>query len=78
MMALTATVLRRDIYKILDTVLATGLPVDIVRNGKHLKLIAVDAPSKLSLLKPMKGLIKGDPAELEKVDWSETWKNDLS
>lgn len=59
---ITATELRKNVYHLLDEVIATGIPLDIERHGKHLRLIAVDKVSKLKNLKPMKNLIVGDPA----------------
>ena len=73
-MTINATSLRKDIYNILDTVIETGVPVDVTRHGKHLKIVVVEKPSKLKNLKPMKGLIKGDPADLESIDWSHEWQ----
>jgi prevent-host-death family protein len=70
---ITATELRKNVYNILDEVLATGLPVEIERHGKHLRLVAVVKVSKLKNLKPLKDLIVGDPAELNAVDWTNEW-----
>lgn len=70
---ITATELRKNVYNILDEVLETGLPVDIERHGKHLRLIAVEKPSKLKNLKPMKNLIAGDPSDLNNIDWTHEW-----
>ncbi len=71
---ITATKLRNNVYGILDEVLSTGIPVDIERHGKHLRIVALDKPLKLKNLKPIKNLIVGDPADLEKIDWSDEWK----
>lgn len=71
---ITATKLRDNVYGILDEVLATGIPVEIERHGKHLKIVAVDKPLKLKNLQPIKNLIVGEPADLEKIDWSDEWK----
>ena len=61
---ITATELRKNAYNLLDEVLATGVPIEIERDGKHLRLVAVEKISKLKNLKPMKSLLVGDPAEL--------------
>ncbi len=73
-MAYRATDLRRDIYKILDQVLATGRAVEIERNGKLLRIIPVEQAPPTERLKPIPGLIVGDPAALEHIDWSGEWK----
>ncbi len=71
---ITATELRKNVYNLLDEVLATGVPIEIERHGKHLRLVVVEKTSKLKNLKPMKNLIIGDPAELNAVDWSGEWQ----
>jgi len=69
-----ATDLRKDIYKILDRVLETGVAVEIERNGKLLRIVPVEAERPTQRLRPLPGLIVGDPALLEHVDWSGEWK----
>ena len=43
-MAMTASKLRQDIYRLLDQVLKTGEPVIVERNGRRLRIIADEAP----------------------------------
>ena len=62
-MALTASKLRENIYKILDQILETGVPVEIERDGKILRISPVEPPSKLENLRPRKYL-RGDPEDL--------------
>ena len=69
-----ATDLRRDIYKILDQVLATGRAVEVERNGKLLRIVPADVEPPTARLKPIPGLIVGDPADLAQVDWSTEWQ----
>lgn len=64
---------REDIYRILDQVLETGIPVEIERGGKLLKIIPVEPRSKLENLKPRKYLLS-DPEELVHLDWSGEWR----
>ena len=71
-MSVTATQLREDIYQILDRVLENGQPVEILRNGRRLRIVAVDPPSKLARL-VKKDCIIGDPDDLTSVDWSGEW-----
>lgn len=73
-MAMTATELRRDVYNILDEVIETGVPAEIERKGKHLKIIVIEKPSKFDRIKPIKDLIIGDPEDLNNLDWSDEWK----
>jgi hypothetical protein len=71
-MAITASKLREDVYNILDDVLETGVPVEVRRKGKLLKIIAEEKPSKLSRLKK-RDIVVGDPDDLVEIDWSEYW-----
>ena len=69
---ITATKLREDIYNILDEISATGIAVEVTRNGHSLKIVPSSPPSKLKRLKKRK-VIKGDPESLVHVDWSSEW-----
>ena len=71
-MSVTATQLREDIYQILDKVLEHGQPVEILRNGRKLRIIAVDPPAKLSRLVKRDCLV-GNPDALTSLDWSAEW-----
>jgi hypothetical protein len=69
-MALTASKLRENIYNILDEVLATGVPVEIERNGQTLRIVA-DAPkSKLDNLVARPDFVKGDPREIARIGFT--------
>jgi sugar/nucleoside kinase (ribokinase family) len=72
-MKLTATKLRENIYAILDQVLATGQPVEIERNGRTLRLQAVDTGSRLDRVVPRADYIIGNPEDLVELDWSQEW-----
>jgi hypothetical protein len=72
-MPLRASALRENIYRILDEILDTGVPVDIERKGKLLRIAAVEPKSKLANLKS-RDLIVGDPEDLVHIDWSEEWR----
>ena len=43
--------LREDIYNLLDQVIETGVPLEIKRNGKVIKIMLDKKASKLSNLK---------------------------
>lgn len=77
-MSITATKLRQTIYAVLDAVLETGIPAEIRRKGKLLRIIAVDEdPNRLERLRSLPArpdLIIGDPEELVDVDWSGLWE----
>lgn len=75
-MPISITKLRADLYKIVDQVIDTGLPVEIERHGKKVQIIALDKKSKLANLKPHSGTIMGDPEDIVHMDWSLEWKED--
>jgi hypothetical protein len=72
-MAIKASALRENIYRILDEVLETGVPVEIERRGKILKIAPTEGRSKLDNLRPRPYLLS-DPEELVHLDWSEEWR----
>ncbi len=73
---LSPTALRKNLFKVLDQIIATGVPVEIGRSGHTLKLILEEKPSRLSALSgfTIDGLIDGNPEELTGLQvgkWSE-------
>lgn len=72
-MGISATELRADIYRLLDQVIETGVPLEIERKGRTVRIVAVDPPSKLSRLVDREEYIKGDPDDLIHIDWSSEW-----
>jgi hypothetical protein len=75
-MALTASRLRENIYKILDKVIDTGIPVEIERRGKKLRILPVESGtvSKLDNLTERPDTILCDPEEIVHIDWSGEWR----
>jgi antitoxin (DNA-binding transcriptional repressor) of toxin-antitoxin stability system len=73
-MAVTASELRQNVYRLLDETLRTGVPLEIERNGRRLRIVPVDTPPKLDRLTPHPGTIIGDPEDLVHVDWSSEWR----
>ena len=71
-MKVTASKLRENIYGILDQVLETGTPVEVIRKGKVLKIVPEQKPDKLSRLKKRKCIV-GDPEDIVHMDWSSEW-----
>jgi hypothetical protein len=68
----TASKLRENIYGILDQALETGVPVEVVRKGKILKIVPEVKPDKLSRLKKRNYLV-GDPDDIVHMDWLSEW-----
>lgn len=71
-MPLTASKLRENIYSVLDEVLESGIPVEIERKGRILRIVPEERPSKLSRLKK-RDCIVGDPLDLVHSDWLDEW-----
>lgn len=69
-MRLTASKLRADIFRILDQVLETGVPVEIERKGRVLKIVSESPRSKLSNLVERPSVLKCDPEDIVHLDWS--------
>jgi len=77
-MAITASKLRADVYRLLDEVLETGQPLEIERNGRKLVIAPKEELSFWDRLPRREGFIVGDPDELIHVDWSSEWNPDPS
>jgi len=75
-MALTASKLRANVYRLLDEVLETGRALEIERNGKILVIAPKEKESIWDRLPRREGAIIGDPDELIHIDWSSEWNPD--
>lgn len=76
-MALTASKLRENVYRILDQVLETGEPVEITRGGKKVKIVRAEeelSNRKLDRLAKRPEALLTDPEELVHLDWSKEWQ----
>lgn len=73
-MKLNATNLRASLYKVIDQVIETGIPVEIERKGKIVKLVPVQERNKLANLEAHPDTIMGNPDDLIHMDWSNYWK----
>ena len=73
-MPLTVSKFRENMYRILDQVLETGVPVEIERHGKLLKIVPTDMPKKLDNLIDRQDFLRGDPEDIVHLDWSRAWQ----
>ena len=72
-MIVTATKFRQNLYKFLDRVIKTGIPIEINRKGQKIKIIASDThKSKLKNLKKHAVFNCGEE-EIIHNDWSGEW-----
>jgi hypothetical protein len=58
----------------LDRVLETGVPLEVERRGRRLKIVSTESPGRLANLVPDPAYIAGDPDELVHLDWSGEWR----
>jgi prevent-host-death family protein len=72
-MALTASALRQNVYKVLDQVAETGIPVEINRRGRMLRIVSAEKKSKFANMKK-RSIINGNPEDLVHIDWSHLWR----
>jgi prevent-host-death family protein len=77
MKTVTPTQLRANIYNLLDEVLETGLPLEIKKGDKKLRIVPVDKIDKLKNLVPRPDAIQGDPDELAEINWVDEVNLDL-
>ncbi len=75
---LSLTKMRSDLYKIMDRVLDTGVPVEIERRGRKIRIVPVPPKSKIDNLVKRPGTIIGDPEEMVHMDWSDEWSEGRS
>jgi len=77
MKSITATELRANIYKLLDEVVNTGIPIEINKGGKKLKIMPVEKANKLGNLVSRPNVIKGNPDDLVDISWEKEVNLDL-
>ncbi len=72
-MPLTASKLRQNVYRVLDSILATGEPVEIERKGRRLKIVLAEASGRLGGL-PARDYLTGEPDDIVEIDWANEWR----
>ncbi|MEB3309051.1 MAG: type II toxin-antitoxin system Phd/YefM family antitoxin [Snowella sp.] len=77
MKSITPTELRGNLYNLLDEVLKTGIPLEIERGGKRLRIVPVEIGDKLQRLVHRPDVILGDPNDLVSVSWEQEVNLDL-
>jgi hypothetical protein len=68
--------LRAHLYRLLDEVLDSGVPLEVERRGRRLRIVPDEARNRLDRLVPHPGFVEGDVEDLVEVDWSTAWVPD--
>jgi hypothetical protein len=77
MKTVTPTELRRNIYKLLDKVLDTGIPLEVKKGDRTLRIEPIEKVDKLQNLVHRPDVITGDPDELVEISWEDEVNLDL-
>jgi hypothetical protein len=77
MKSVTPTELRGNLFNLLDEILKTGIPLEIDRGGKRLRIVPVERVDKLQSLVRRPDVIFGDPDELISLNWEQEVNLDL-
>jgi antitoxin (DNA-binding transcriptional repressor) of toxin-antitoxin stability system len=77
MKTVSPTELRSNIYKLPDEVLNSGVPIEINKGGKLLRIIPVAKSNKLANLVSRSDIINGNPEYLVNISWEKEINLDL-
>lgn len=77
MKTITPTELRSNIYKLLDEILKTGIPLEIKKGDKKLRIVPVEKADKFDNLIHRPEAIEGDPEDLVDISWEDEVDLDL-
>lgn len=69
MKKVTPTELRANIYNLLEEVLETGIPLEIKKGERRLRIVPVEPADKLQNLVSRSDIIQGDPDDLIDISW---------
>jgi prevent-host-death family protein len=72
---MSLTALRQKLFKVVDEVILTGIPVEISRKGHIVKIVLDDKKSKLANLAPHDCIV-GDPDDLVDISLHEWDRGD--
>jgi len=72
---LSVSSLREDICRVLDQILETATPVEIVHRGQILRIVPLGGrPDRLEGLQPHPEAVVGSAEDFVHVDWSREWR----
>jgi hypothetical protein len=70
---MTATELRKDIYRVLDEVLETGEPQEVQRGARTLMIVPADGRRLRLTDLPRREALSCSPDELVETSWDREW-----
>jgi len=73
----TPTQLRKNIYNLLDEVLDTGIPIEIQKGDRKLRIVPEEKIDKFQKLQYRPEAINAKPEELIDISWEEEINLDL-
>ncbi len=77
MKTVTPTELRGNIYNLLDEILNSGIPIEIRKGKRKLRIVPVEKTNKLQNLIRRPNVIKDNPNDLVNISWEEEVNLDL-
>lgn len=66
--------LRANLYQLLDRILETGIPLEVERKGRRLRIMPTDDTGRLNNLKPHPDYLKAPAESIVHLDWSDEWR----
>ena len=82
-MAITATKLRAELYRVIDNVIKNGVAIEVELRGKKVRIVPAEPRDKLAALVKRPGVIIGNPGRLPQVKtfdekkWRKKWDKRL-
>jgi prevent-host-death family protein len=69
MKSISVTELRNNIYNLLEEVLTTGVPLEVKKGKRRLRITPVEPVDKFANLEFHPDVINGDPEDLVHIEW---------
>lgn len=69
MKTISVTELRSNIYNLLQEVLDTGVPIEINKGGRKLRIAPLEPVDKFANMVERPDVINGDPEDLVHIEW---------
>ena len=77
MKTVTPTELRANVYNLLDEVLQSGLPIEIKKGDRRLRIVPADKADKFMNLVFRPHAVAGNPEDLASLGWQDEVALDL-